>query len=144
MAGKVGVNGSICLIDIQGQDFKLNNEEYTDSSSKINTNYHHIISFHDGSNDNSHPYIQINWNHINSNQFKVTSINAGRKKDIIAFKKGENDIQKFFVTLNDTKTDYVLIERNGILFRHYKVKLYTSKVNNSCPRVVIPIYSEEE
>ena len=144
IAGKLGVNGSICLIDIQGQDFKLNNEEYTDSSSKINTNYHDIITFHDGSNDNSHPYIQINWNHINSNQFKVTSINAGRKKDIIAFKKGENDIQKFFVTLNDTKTDYVLTERNGILFRHYKVKLYTSKVNNSCPRVVIPIYSEEE
>lgn len=144
IAGKLGVNGSICLIDIQGQDFKLNNEEYTDSSSKINTNYHDIITFHDGSDNNSHPYIQINWNHINSNQFKVTAINAGRKKDIIAFKKGENDIQKFFVTLNDTKTDYVLTERNGILFRRYKVKLYTSKVNNSCPRVVIPIYGEEE
>ena len=43
--------------------------------------------------------------------------------DIIAFKKPEEGgVQRYFVTLNDTKTDYVMSEKNGILYRKYKVE----------------------
>lgn len=51
--------------------------------------------------------------------------------DIAAFKcpkelqNSNNAMVEYFFTINDTKTDYVLSEKNGILYRKYKAKTYT-------------------
>ena len=45
---------------------------------------------------------------------------------LISFLKPvEGGIQRYFVTLNDTKTDYVMGEQNGILYRKHKVQTNT-------------------
>ena len=43
----------------------------------------------------------------------------------------------FYFTINDTKTDYVLSEKNGILYRRYKV------ATDTMDRTIEPIYKED-
>ena len=74
--------------------------------------------------------------------------------DIAVFKNPESNPfitgwHDFFFSLNDTKTDYVMAEVDGILHRRYKVKTYTEPVsepvnNDLFPRKVEKIYEDEE
>lgn len=43
--------------------------------------------------------------------------------DIVVFRRKDNNAQTgtFYITLNDTKSDYVMAEKNGVLYRKYKV-----------------------
>ena len=56
---------------------------------------------------------------------KRSTVQGADVQDIALFKKpeGAGTSTDFFITLNDTKTDYVMAEKNGILYRGYKVKL---------------------
>ena len=114
------------LIDLTGQTFEINDNTYTYTGSVIAVNFDSVVSFHNGVSDNSNPYIQVDWTQIPGvTQFKVahrTVAQTNRFDDYLAFRKGTEDIQKFYITLNDTKTDYVLAEQNGVLYRRYKVK----------------------
>jgi hypothetical protein len=73
------------------------------------------------------PYIQIDWSVLGND-----SIEQVRIGNSVAFRKNGENIQKFFVSLNDTKTDYVMSEKEGILYRKYKVKkgINTREVEN--------------
>ena len=89
-------------------------------------------------NGKNMPCIEVDWNGIESefgSNISVVDIIGVHPRipgaptgiftanDIIAFKKPEEGgVQRYFVTLNDTKTDYVMSEKNGILYRKYKVE----------------------
>lgn len=65
--------------------------------------------------------------------------------DIAVFKKLDSNATytDYFFTVNDTKTDYVLNEKNGILYRAYKVETFTD--GDLTPgRTVASIYTEED
>lgn len=135
ISGLASVSG-IILMDLTDSDFEVNDGEYKMTASEreeqeIVTSYTDIVVFNDGLSDHTNPYIQINWERIPEiTQFKVIiNLGFGTYNDVLAFKKGESNIQKFYVTLNDTKTDYVLSEQNGILYRKYKVATNTSERN---------------
>ena len=71
--------------------------------------------------------IEITWG--NYNYIKICYDNGeGKVSDFIVFKKpeGAGAITSFYVSLNDTKSDYVLTKENGILFRRYKVRTNTN------------------
>mgnify|MGYP003328233440 CR=1 FL=1 len=71
-------------------------------------------------------YIKVKWNgydHLKICHFE-TKDGEQKVSDFIVFKRPENSPTEtnFYVTLNDTKTDYVMNVKNGILYRAYKVK----------------------
>ena len=69
-------------------------------------------------------YLEVSWG-SNFSVVKICNKQGDLIKDIAVFKKptGEtNSSTKFYFTLNDTKSDYVMGEQNGILYRKYKVK----------------------
>ena len=118
------------IIDLTNQEFSIEKEPYLATGNTVTTIYNNVITY--GTSAESNPYINVNWNLVSANmtQFKVVEYETiGGKnylKDIVAFKKGDNNQQQFFITLNDTKSDYVMAERNGVLYRRYKVKKNTS------------------
>ena len=130
----------IHLVNLEGQPFELKKEEYRTAIQNLDILYvnGNVISFKDGSENNTNPYIEINWSLIpNITQFKVVATKGYiERHDVIAFKKGDSDIQRFYITLNDTKSDYVMSEKNGILYRRYKVSV------NTTARTVVPLYDE--
>lgn len=72
---------------------------------------------------------------------------TGLVSDIAAFKNPTPDASNitvdYYFMINDTKTDYVFAEKNGILYKRYKV--YTYSDNSSIPsRDVIDLYSTDE
>ena len=76
---------------------------------------------------------------------------TGLMTDIAAFKRpdtatGSNVVVDYFFAINDTKTDYVMSEKNGILYRRYKVQTYAQPLSglNPYPRSVVPLYDENE
>lgn len=64
--------------------------------------------------------------------------------DIAVFKRPSNNeaTTTFYFSFNDTKTDYVLEDKDGILYRRYKVSTYTTEEN--CPRTVVDLYPNDE
>ena len=61
----------------------------------------------------------------NAQYIKVCySNNDSKVADVIVFKRPDNNPQYtyFYVTLNDTKSDYVMAMQNGILYRYGKVR----------------------
>lgn len=74
-------------------------------------------------------YIKVKWNGYDYLKICHFGIKDGEQKvsDFIVFKRpGGNPTEtNFYVTLNDTKTDYVMNVKNGILYRAYKVKTNT-------------------
>ena len=78
--------------------------------------------------------ITISWTGALSN-FKIIKIAFGdnyaiNRHDIMAFRRQNNEsVTTFKFTLNDTKTDYVLKDKNGILCRAYKTAKNTTTRN---------------
>lgn len=134
---------SINLVSLEGASFELSDSDYTETITPITTEYGDIITFNNGSLDDSNPYICINWSRIPGiTQFKVVArktVGGLFNCDVIAFKKGTSDIQKFYITLNDTKSDYVMGERNGILYRAYRVANSSDSQFSSSARKVKPL-----
>ena len=67
--------------------------------------------------------ILVRW--INDAQYiKVCYLSNHKVADVIVFKRPDNNPQYtyFYVTLNDTKSDYVMAMQNGILYRYGKAK----------------------
>ena len=60
--------------------------------------------------------------------------------DIIAFKRSGSNKSKFYVSLNDSWTEYVLTEQNGMLYKRFKLKRNTE--NNE--RLVEDLYEGGE
>ena len=120
------------VVDITGEPFEINSEPYISSESTVNIGYTHLCYV---VSNNVNPYIYVNWPAINSvhsnmNQFKIIEKvwigNVLYTRDVVAFRRAEAGVaQKFYITLNDTKSDYVMAERDGILFRRYKVRQNT-------------------
>lgn len=125
ISGSLGVPGTLKLVSLEGKEFKLEEGEYTDSIEYIDTPYSDIVTFRNGIAHKTNPYIQIYWRILSTcTQFKVVSVYGTIKRDIIGFKYNGSSTQKFYVSLNDTKTDYVLAEQDGVLYRKYKVQTY--------------------
>lgn len=118
------------IVDLTGKEFVLNKEEYFTDEAPL---YVSMASAEYVAASDTNPYIYIRWDLIPEGitQFKIVEVRtlgAGRHycKDIIAFRKNDSEEQKFYITLNDTKSDYVMAERDGILYRRYKVRQNTS------------------
>lgn len=87
--------------------------------------------------------ITIHWQNRTEKVMKLCYIKSGYSVDIVAFKREDNEtITTYYFSFNDTKSDYVLAEKDGILYRRYKVQTYTTELNQ--PRTVIDLYSEPE
>ena len=84
--------------------------------------------------------IVINWHNQNVLKVCYTEPQFGSVRDVVVFKRPENDLvtTAFYLSLNDTKTDFVMSEKNGILYRRYKAH------QNDINRSVDYIYDEEE
>ena len=84
--------------------------------------------------------IRIAWG--NYTVIKLCHINSVTEQiiDIVVFKKTDESATytDFYFMINDTKTDYVMSEKNGILYRRYIV---SKNVDN---RTVVKIYNEED
>ena len=98
--------------------------------------------------------IRVNFYHPNITSLTMAYYDSETQlaSDIVVFKNphpGQAGWCEFFFSLNDTKTDYVMAEVDGILHRRYKVKTYTEPVsepvnNDLFPRKVEKIYEDEE
>lgn len=87
--------------------------------------------------------ITIHWRNRTEKVMKLCYIKSGYSVDIVAFKREGNEATTtYYFSFNDTKSDYVLAEKDGILYRRYKVQTYT--VGQNQPRTVIDLYSEPE
>ena len=91
---------------------------------------------------NSIPVLRVYWN--NYDVIKICDKNSNDEViDIAVFKRPEDEPEytDYYFTINDTKTDYVLAEKNGILYRGYVVSKNTlSRTVENSP----DIYDEEE
>lgn len=88
--------------------------------------------------DNSIPILRVYWNDYDV--IKLCNEDSdGNIIDIAVFKRLDEDAEytDYYFTLNDTKTDYVLSEQDGILYRRYKVSM------NTTDRTVENIYDED-
>lgn len=92
--------------------------------------------------DNSIPVLRVYWSGYNVIKMCNKDTN-GEVIDIAVFKRPESEPEytDYYFTINDTKTDYVLAEKNGILYRRYVVSKNTlSRTVENSP----DIYDEEE
>ena len=79
------------------------------------------------------PCIKVNWSGISADYIKVVGVFGGsiggsytEYYDLIAFKNpGNGSVKCYYITLNDTKSDYVLAKQNNVLYRKGKVKTNT-------------------
>lgn len=92
------------------------------------------------------PYIKVTWHGYNVIKLCSSKDMFETVSDIVVFKRPDDkpESTKFFFSINDTKTDYVLSEQNGMLYRRYKVKTETDSSKNllELSRDVIDIYKE--
>lgn len=86
------------------------------------------------------PYIEVDWTNTDKNVIKVVNNTNNVATDIIAFKRGGSNKSKFYVSLNDSRTEYVLAEQNGMLYKRFKLKRNTE--NNE--RLVEDLYKGGE
>ncbi len=115
---------------------------YRELVSDFYTNYIDIYQ-----EENGIPYIKVTWH--NYDIIKMSSKNVdGTVIDIAAFKRpeGKPTSTNYYFTINDTKTDYVLSEKNGIIYRRYKVETTIDPAKNplELSRGVIKLYEEED
>lgn len=120
----------------QFKDF-LKNDPYVESSALpgFDVNESNLASYFTVSGGHSGLPVKltINWHNIDQNPqlggnvkfiklsfVKIVS-DGYEYYDYIAFERGSEDTQEFYITLNDTKSDFVLSERNGILYKSHKV-----------------------
>ena len=85
-------------------------------------------------------YINIKWHGYNVIKLCSKTL-SGKLIDIAVFKRtqgGSSLESNFYFMINDTKTDYVLSEKNGILYKKYIVS------KNTDFRSVETIYDEED
>lgn len=87
--------------------------------------------------------IIINWH--DKEIIRLCHKEGNYAKDIAVFKRpeGEPTSTTFYFMINDTKTDYVMSEKNGILYRRYKVSTSDEAIT-SLDRTVEKIYNEED
>lgn len=141
------------IIDLTNEEFAINNEMYKQLPENHTTvSASSIFSIVNNGIDN--PYLQVNWNSPTLNgitQFKVyipipARVGIAGYRDVVAFKKGDEAIQRFYITVNDTKSDYVLGEKNRILYRARKVKTYKAgdTIDGERLTVRIPANTEED
>ena len=86
------------------------------------------------------PYIEVDWTNTDKNVIKVVNNTNNVATDIIAFKRSGSNKSKFYVSLNDSRTEYVLAEQNGMLYKRFKLKRNTE--NNE--RLVEDLYKGGE
>lgn len=95
------------------------------------------------------PYLLVKWGNSSSLGFKIC--NKIKRtgfytlvRDIAILRRSslEETESKFYFVLNDTKTDYVMSEKNGILYRRYTVKNSNENNFEMYVRKTTPIYSE--
>lgn len=95
---------------------------------------------------NSPVRMTVHWNGYSV--IKLCNIdNRNNIVDIVVFKRPDGlnpyGSTTYYLTVNDTKSDYVLAEKDGILYRAYTVKTYQyGDINEG--RIVEPIYEDEE
>lgn len=152
---KTSIVNDIYVVDLTGENFELEEGDYIPES-----NYARQISspISISSSKYSSPSLDINWNVLrarmtnqNITQFKIISrvfVNGKwHYRDIVGFKMKdnlENGVQKFYFSLNDTKSDYVMAEENGVLYRKYKVKGYTEETVEPLRKVELWPNEEED
>lgn len=83
-------------------------------------------------------YLRANWLRTDKSVIKIVANDNGKFRDVIAFKRSDSDTLDLYVSLNDTKTDYVMSEKNGMLYKRYKADTNTNE------RTATKIYSEGE
>lgn len=104
---------------------------------------------------NGIPYIRVLFSGFSCVKMCYKEPETDKIIDIAIFKKDNNSSTKdFYFMINDTKSDYVLTDYHGILYRKYKVKTYESQdinlvagnnpVSDLMPRTIKKLYSEEE
>lgn len=108
--------------------FYLNNQPHRTIAGEnplAGTNQIEIIK----DNDNNVPTkLRVHFNGYKTIKMAYYDSETYLTTDIAVFKNLTNDslaVVDYFFAINDTKTDYVLSEKNGILYRRYKVKTYT-------------------
>ena len=105
--------------------------------------------------DNKIPYLRVYFRGYDVIKMCHYDENTNTVIDIAVFKRTSTGPGKdYYFTINDTKTDYVLSEKNGILYRRYKVTTYSHPdtsdrtgnipVSDMLPRTVVPLYDEED
>lgn len=93
----------------------------------------------------NNPRIVVYWNDLlrdgyiteDTTCIKLVHKEGNKWQDIIGFNRNGNNVSYFPVTLNDTRSDYVLSESNGLIYRRYKA--HTGDMNRS----VDAIYSND-
>lgn len=104
--------------------------------------------------DNGIPYIKVLFSGYSCIKMCYKNPETDEITDIAVFKNDSDDINKnFYFMINDTKSDYVLSDYHGILYRKYKVATYEDlesgvagyvPVSDLFPRTVESIYDEED
>ena len=140
------------FVDLTNKEFKLEPDQYLreffDGRTVNVSTFLRIVA-----NGTSNPYIEVNWDSEvlqGVTQFKLAKAfltphpKNDRFLDYLAIRKnGDEAIQKFYITLNDTKSDYVLTDKNGVLYRAYKVKTYKDGDTDE-GRKVISLFNNNE
>lgn len=133
------VNPDILYVD--GTDEIIEGEHFITNAQKIAEGVYvpFYVQAHEG--ENGEPAcIYVDWGHLTRLKLgkKISTEDGGTiVKDWILFRRpDDSEYTYFYVTLNDTKTDYVLTEVNGMLYRRYKVE------TNTNDRTVVPLYNE--
>ena len=116
--GKTGA-GHIINAVTTSEDFSVSEEDYALAAADViasGSSVGNYISVDEGGNS-----ITVTWNDQTILKFGYYS--GGLFRDFIAFRKPKNagSTTTFYLSLNDTKSDYVMSEKNGILHRKYKV-----------------------
>lgn len=93
------------------------------------------------------PCIKVNWSRVENGiniiklvNCSIEGTNISYVTDIIAFKRPTNDyndVKRYYISLNDTKTDYVMSDKNGVLVKTHKVK------SNDFDRKVTNLYKND-
>jgi hypothetical protein len=104
--------------------------------------------------DNGIPYIKVLFSGFSCIKMCYKNPETDEITDIAVFKNDSSDINRnFYFMINDTKSDYVLADYHGILYRKYKVTTYENSesgvtgdvpVSDLFPRTVEQIYDEED
>lgn len=110
--------------DVVSGDTLLDNIDSYDENtiSNFGKNYIDIVS------GTSVPRIRVFWHGYSVIKMCSSEEGSSRISDIAVFKRPNSNpnYTDFYFTINDTKTDYVLSEKNGILYRRYKAQTYTN------------------
>lgn len=148
MIGRHEISYNACYYS---NDFELNElpHDVPEGDIRIGTN---CISIEEVANI---PYIQVAFNNRNVVKMCYYDEETGKVTDIAVFKNSSEtvDYQDFYFMINDTKSDYVLVDYHGVLYRKYKVSTYVepdsgtagnAPVSQLFPRTVEQIYDEED